>query len=121
MIVFLFLRGGNPVTVCQFCGTKLMEMASYCYKCERSLDYPGKRPRAEKKLKKLGSCRTCETDINIQNNELKCHGCKKRFCQSCEEEFRQMREPGEKPFCRDCFPQYQKLIEKLSLGTFVPK
>ena len=105
------------MTVCQFCGIELMDMANYCYKCERRLDYPGVKKRPRKKLKKLGTCRTCKRDINIQNNELKCHGCKTRFCLMCEEEFRILREPGEKPFCKDCFPQYQKLIEKLS-GSF---
>jgi hypothetical protein len=115
-----------------------MDMAKYCYKCERELDYPGtkntkdqealgtleckhskKKPIA--RLKKLGTCKACDRDLNIQNPPLKCHGCRKTFCAACEEEFRVLRERDEKPWCKDCFPQYQKLIEKLSLGTYVPK
>jgi hypothetical protein len=98
-----------------------MDMAGYCYKCERELEYPGALKKPVAKLKKLGTCKSCKRDLNIQNPPLKCHGCRKTFCFACEEEFRLLREPGERPFCRECFPQYQKLIKKLSLGTFVPK
>ena len=32
------------MTICMFCGTKLMDGARFCYKCERKLEYPEEQP-----------------------------------------------------------------------------
>jgi len=52
---------------------------------------------------------------------LVCAGCGAHFCKKCERDFRKDRERGEKPFCKRCFPKYQALIRKLSMGTYEPK
>jgi len=124
------------LTVCQFCGTRLMDNAKYCYKCERELAYPGASVQPgilslgesstngisdAAGIHVLGECGVCKRPVTIQNPVLKCNGCQKEFCLACEEEFRECREPGEKSFCKQCFPQYQDLIRRLSLETYVPK
>ena len=35
------------MTICQFCGTSLMEGARFCYKCEEKLEYPEKEEGGE--------------------------------------------------------------------------
>lgn len=96
-----------------------MKNAEYCYKCEARLDYPG--VTFPPGVKVLGECEKCKDPITLQNPKFTCQACGTEFCLACEEKFRQSRERGEKPFCIECFPQYQELIKKLSMGTRVPK
>jgi hypothetical protein len=105
------------MTVCQFCGTQLMEDAQFCYKCEKELCYPGKKHPA----KTRGSCPICKGDVVDKNPLLECHGCKLKFCYHCEQTFRKHRDYREKAFCKKCFPEYKQLMKRLSMDTYNPE
>jgi hypothetical protein len=125
------------MVVCQFCGSKLMEGAKFCYKCERKLEYPDEKVTASAGIKDsvamhspgAGSiyapttsvhigkeekryCQRCETPISEKNRSIKCYDCGAQFCAACELDFRTERNPGEKPYCSDCFAKHQELINQ---------
>ena len=120
------------MTICQFCGTKLMDGAKFCYKCERKLEYPGNGPQAEAERSegmkdnvinrsnvieggiRIGEdrkyCPGCNTPISEKNRGIKCDECQAPFCAACEGDFRPERQKGEKPYCKK---HYEKNRERL--------
>jgi len=122
--------------LCAICGAKYVKDANYCHKCGVSSGAQGAAKTGGKRQAKGGAgrgkeeakgpkievkCPVCGARISTRNIPLYCAGCKSLFCQRCEKAYRKGREPGEKPFCARCFPSYQALIKKLSMGTVVPK
>ena len=106
------------MTVCQFCGTKLMDGAKFCYKCERKLEYPDEQTAASAGMKdsvavrspgagsvyapsitlgKNDKCPSCGTPITDHNRSIKCSECGRFFCASCELDFRVQRKPVKDP------------------------
>lgn len=114
---------------CKDCGTRFVKDAEYCHKCGASAHssiggretVKGGAKKADTKTELIIKCPACKSKITKSNIPLYCAGCNALFCKKCEHEFRKAREPGEKPFCAKCFPRYQSLIKKLSMGTVVPK
>ena len=121
------------MTVCQFCGAKLMDGAKFCYKCERKLEYPDEKDTVSGGMKdsvavrapgagsvyapsitlgKNDKCPSCGTPITDRNRGIKCSECGTSFCASCELDFRTERKPAERPYCSNCFAKHQELIKE---------
>ena len=121
------------MTICQFCGTKLMDGAKFCYKCEKKLEYLDEKAAIEGGMKdsvamhssgagsvyapsitlgKNDKCSSCGTPITDRNRSIKCSECSTFFCASCELDFRTQRKPGERPYCNNCFVKHQELIRE---------
>ncbi len=115
------------MTVCQFCGTKLMDGAQFCYKCERKLEYlDGDEGSgiadsviSHSTISQIGTvhvsdekryCPSCNTPLSARNRSIKCHACGTRFCAACEADFRDERRRGERPYCDKCYAERQKRL-----------
>jgi len=48
-------------------------------------------------------CSNCKNLITPTNKLLRCFGCQKFFCETCEGWFRAERKRGEKPLCEKCY------------------
>ena len=73
----------EPMTICQFCGTRLMERARFCYKCERELDYPDKEePRASGPPSVSAMAADGESFVCIGMGSIGLGG-EREFCHSC--------------------------------------
>jgi len=121
------------MTICQFCGAKLMDGAKFCYKCEKKLEYPDEKAAIEGGMKdsvamrspgagsvyapsitldKNDKCQSCGTPVTDRNRGIKCSECGTFFCASCEGDFRTERKRGERPYCGNCFAKHQELIRE---------
>jgi len=56
-------------------------------------------------------CSSCRNLITSTNKLLRCFGCQKFFCETCEGWFRAERKRGEKPFCEKCYGKEMKRRE----------
>jgi len=56
-------------------------------------------------------CSSCRNLITFTNKLLRCFGCQKFFCETCEGWFRAERKRGEKPFCEKCYGKEMKRRE----------
>jgi len=109
------------MTVCQFCGTKLMDKARWCYNCERELHYPTTdKSTVSKPTQPDNSCPRCKTNVGKGNAMLACTKCGDFFCERCEKVYRKTRQNWEDPYCSECFLRYKNLIRKLSINTYTP-
>jgi translation initiation factor 5A len=121
------------MVVCQFCGAKLMDGAKFCYKCEKTQEYPDQKTQVSGGINDsvvmhsagAGSiyapsitmgvhdkCPSCGTPITDRNRSIRCYDCGKSFCAACELDFRTERNPGEKPLCYPCLTQKQEQHEQ---------
>ena len=55
------------MTICQFCGTKLMDGARFCYKCERKLEYPDEQKPAKSAIRFDFDIAGLETDTEKES------------------------------------------------------
>ena len=116
------------MTVCQFCGTKLMDCAQFCHGCGKGQD-PNDAPEAGSQLadsvishstiSQIGTvrigdekryCLSCGTPVTDKNRSIKCRACGAFFCAACEADFRDERKRGERPLCDKCYAARQKKI-----------
>jgi hypothetical protein len=62
-------------------------------------------------------CPSCGSMITENVRSIKCRECSAFFCARCELDFRTERNPGEKPYCVDCFAKHEELIKEKSEKT----
>lgn len=120
---------------CERCDIELPQVARYCYLCGEPLKGISVKMQdviAHKSIIKqttVGSinitnedheCPNCGNPVNKHNPLLKCSRCKRIFCFTCEQWFREIeRMKGENPHCEDCYQAEKTLGHMMDMETWI--